>query len=416
MKLFSPRFSFVTRFAALSGLLLGLGAAPAAAQDSTLIRLSSRNHYPLQLSGAQGSGAGWDKLLASVQQSQFVLVGEDHGIAQIPLFTAALARAFKPAVYVAEIDPYVVQTLTELTAQPGPPTAYLRQYPGALCFYTLAEEYDLLKALRTQQTRLVGLDQVWSFSAAPFYARLAGQVKSATLRTYLRQRAAAYQAQDQVNERLGGSRYAMTAQAPSAGDSLVSLTKNEGPAVQKMVQDYVTSYRIYTGRGTHQARLNLMKRNLLRELRPYQTATSLATPKMLFKFGGLHLARGASPIGYGEFYDVGNMVQNLADVQDKKSVHILILGKQGTKAAGLNPLFPAKNVNTYTEADYDADIPVKLFTDQVSGPAWSVFDLRPLRTAFTDGKLLVANRALEHTIMGYDYLIIIPETTASRPM
>jgi hypothetical protein len=262
----------------------------------------------------------------------------------------------------------------------------------------------------------VGLDQVWSFSAAPFYNRLAGQVKSATLRTYLRQRAASYQAQDQANERLGGHRYAMTAQATSAGDSLVALTQKESPAVQKMVQDYVTSYRIYTGRGTHQARLNLMKRNLLRELQPYQTATGLATPKMLLKFGGLHLARGASPIGFGEFYDVGNLVQNLADVQDKKSLHILILGKQGTKAAGLNPKFPAKNVNTYTEADYDADIPVKLFTDQANGPMWSVFDLRPLRTALTDGKLHVASQALERTIMGYDYLVVIPETTASRPL
>jgi len=409
-------FSKCLRLAALSGLLSGLGVAPAVAQDTTLVRLSGRNHYPLQVNGAQGSGAGWDKLLASAQKSQFVLIGEDHGIAQIPLFTAALAREFKPAVYVAEIDPYVTQTLTELTAQPGPPTAYLRQYPGALCFYSLAEEYDLVKALRAQQARLVGLDQVWSFSAAPFYAQLAGQVKSTTLRTYLRQRVASYQAQDQANERLGGHRYAMTAQAASAGDSLVALTQKESPAVQKMVQDYVTSYRIYTGRGTHQARLDLMKRNLLREVRPYQTATGLATPKMLFKFGGLHLARGASPIGFGEFYDVGNLVQNLADVQDQKSLHILILGKQGTKAAGLNPKFPAKNIATYTEADYDADIPVKLFTDQASGPAWSVFDLRPLRTALTDGKLHVASQALERTIMGYDYLVVIPETTASRPM
>lgn len=416
MKSFSTRFYQAVRLAGLGGLLGSLPAAPAVAQDSTLTRLIGRNHYPLQVSGAQCSGVGWDKLLASVQKSQFVLVGEDHGTAQIPLFTAALAREFKPAVYVAEVDPYVAQTLTELTAQPGPPTAYLRQYPGALCFYTLAEEYELIKTLRAQQARLVGLDQVWSFSAAPFYVRLAGQVKSPAARTYLRQRAATYQAQDQANERLGGHKYAMTAQAPSAGDSLVALTKKESPAVQKMVQDYVASYRIYTGRGTHQARLDLMKRNLLREMRPYQTATGLATPKLLFKFGGLHLARGASPIGFGEFYDVGNLVQNLADVQDQKSLHILILGKQGTKAAGLNPQFPAKNVSTYTEADYDADIPVKLFTDQVIGPAWSVFNLRPLRTALTDGKLHVASQALERTIMGYDYLVVIPETTASKPL
>ena len=407
------------RFLRFASCLLGLSslaAWPAAAQDSTLTRLIGRNQYPLQVSGQQFSGAGWDNIRADVQKSQFVLVGEDHGTAQIPQFAAALAQVLKPAVYVAEIDPYVTQALTELTTQPGPPAAYLRQYPGALCFYAFAEEFELVRQLRTQQTRLVGLDQVWSFSAAPFYTRLAGQVKNKATRAYLQQRAAAYQAQDQANEQRNGHTLAMTAQAPSAGDSLLALTKNESPAVQQMAQDYVASYRIYTERGTHQRRLNLMKHNLLQAVQPYQTAAGLATPPMLFKFGGLHLARGSSPIGYGEFYDVGNLVQNLADGQGQKSLHILILGKRGSKAISLNPRFPDKVAVTYTEADYDDDIPIKRFTDQVSGPAWSAFDLRPLRRALAEDKLQLPSRKLERVITGYDYLIVIPETTASHPM
>lgn len=104
-----------------SRLLLGaafliLSTLGVLAQDSTLTRLIGRSQYPLQVSGATFSGLGWDKLLADVRRSQFVLVGEDHGIAQILLFTAAVTREFKPAVYVAEIDPYVATTLTQFAA------------------------------------------------------------------------------------------------------------------------------------------------------------------------------------------------------------------------------------------------------------------------------------------------------------
>jgi len=407
----------------LSGCLtLGLSclvARPAAAQDSTLTRLSHRHQYTLAASidGTQFSGAGWDRLRADVLGSQFVLLGEDHGTAQIPLFATAVARAFKPAVYVGEVDPYVAHKVTELAANAGEPTAYARQYPGALCFAAIAEEFEFIRSVQQQHARIVGIDQVFAAAAAPFYTQLASQVSSKAAQGYFSRQAARYQAQDHLNLQQQTPYYALTKQTPGSIDSLLRYTKNEKPAVQKMAQDYAASYHIYTDQGgNHQRRLNLMRRNLLRELVAYQTAAGLATPPVLVKLGGVHLARGLSPIGLGEFYDVGNLVQNLADVQDKKSLHILILGKQGHKLATLNPVNTEKLSASYTEADYDADVPVKLFTDQVSGPAWSVFDLRPLRTALTDGKLHVASQALERTILGYDYLVVIPETTASRPM
>jgi hypothetical protein len=203
-------------------------------------------------------------------------------------------------------------------------------------------------------------------------------------------------------------------------DSLLAMTKAESPAVRQQAQDYAASYHIYTDTtgDNHQHRVNLMKRNLMLALRPYQTATGSAAPKMLFKLGGHHLGRGVSTLRFGAFYDVGNLVQNIADVQDQASLHILIVGKQGRKTSGLNPLFPDKNVTAYTDADYGPtkEIPIKPFTDQVSGSAWSVFDLRPLRKAITAGKLQVAVPALQRLLLGYDYLVIIPETTASRPI
>jgi hypothetical protein len=409
----------------LSGCLaLGLSCLAArsvAAQDSTLTRLSHRHHYTLVASadGSQFGGAGWDRLRADVLKSQFVLLGEDHGMAQIPQFAAAVARELKPKLYVGEVDPGTAQELTRLTAQPGLPTAYLRQYPMALCFGAMAEEFDLLRALRQQGAQLLGIDQVFAANAAPFYQRLAGQVKSPAARAFLRQRGATYQAQDLANERAGGQSLAMLRQSAASVDSLLAAVQAESPTVRQQAQEYATSYHIYTDKDdNHQHRVDLMKRNLLLALRPYQTATGLAAPKMLFKLGGHHLGRGVSTLRFGEFYDVGNLVQNIADMQDQASLHVLVVGKQGRKLSGLNPLFPDKNVTTYTAAAYGPtkEIPIKPFTDQVSDAAWSVFDLRPLRNALTSGKLQVPVVTLQRLIMGYDYLVVIPETTASRPI
>jgi hypothetical protein len=393
----------------IAGLFVG-SALAARAQDSTLTRLIRQNRYSLTVNGTQFSGAGWDKLRASVQKSQFVLLGEDHGLAEVPQFAAAIAQVLKPAVFVAEIDPYVAQEVTRLVAQPGSATAYLRRYPEALCFFDLAEEYELVRTLRAQQVQLVGIDQVFCTTSAPFYTRLAELVKDKKTKAYLQHQAKVYEAQNQQYEKLGEDDYVMTTQPQSAVDSLLLLTKLEGPVAQKMVQDYAASYTIYKTQA-HQARVNLMKQNLLQALRPYQTPAGLVAPKMLFKFGSNHLARGLSQSVKGEFYDVGNLVQNLADAAGQRSLHLYIIGRQGQQAELDNPYFPARRVGKYAIENAG----LQAFVEQVVGPEWAVIDLRPARRAITAGKLLV-NQFMQRSILGYDYLIVIPETTASRAM
>ncbi|WP_375418335.1 hypothetical protein [uncultured Hymenobacter sp.] len=396
--------------------LAALMAAAAAAQDSTLTRLVRQNQLPLVAAGAQFSGAGWDKLRQDVQKSQFVLVGEDHGLAQIPSFTAALARELKPAVFVAEIDKYQAQDLSRLAAQPGLPVAFSRQHIMALSFYSWAEEFELARGLRAQNVALMGIDQVSCFSPGRFYARLAEQTKNQTTRTYLRRRGAAYQAHDRAMMSRDPGQMTIMQQPPAALDSLVALARPESPAVRQMVQDYVVSARIYQlagqpkkGLQSHQARISLMKRNLLQGLQARQQPGQ-PLPKILFKLGAFHVSRGRSLTA--GVYDVGNLALNLADIQDQQSLHIYIFGKQGTKAEGFNPDDFSKNVATYTNADEAA---LKPFMAQTSaGPTWQAFDLRPLRRALLGGKLKVSEPDLEIVILGYDYVVVIPETTASH--
>ena len=391
-------------------LLLGLLGGRARAQDSTFARLSQRNQYAMTLSGTQFAGPGWDKLRQDIRQSQLVLLGEDHGTAQIPVFATALARELKPAVYVAEIDKYQAQDLSQQASQPGLPTAFQKAHPMGLSFYSWAEEFELARYLRSQRTAVLGIDQVSLVSTGRFFDMLASKVKSTSTKAYLLKRAAAYQAQDRAKMSKGTGNYSIY-QRPAALDSLRSLTRGESPEVQQMVQDFAASAGIYqlNQQGdprSHQVRINLMKRNLLEGLAAYQRPGQ-PLPAMLFKFGAVHVSRGVSL--NGGVYDVGNLALNLADAHEQRSLHIYITGQRGTRVQGFNPDDFSKNVATYSNAD-----DLQPFAAPPGNAAWQVFDLRPLRRALRNDQLKVASHDLEVVLMGYDYLIIIPETTASH--
>ncbi|RSK41169.1 hypothetical protein [Hymenobacter perfusus] len=412
--------SSLRRLARLTAVVaLAACSLPARAQapaDTTFQRLLRKYQFPLTQAGTQFSGPGWEKLRQDIEKSQVVLVGEDHGMAQIPGFTQAVAQVLKPVVFVAEIDKYQARDLTQLAAQPGLPVAVERQYPMGLSFYSWAEEFELARALRGQNTALVGLEQVGFFAPGRFYALLAEKTKNKQSAAYLRQRGAAYQAHNQAVMSTDPGQLMVYRHTPATLDSLTALARQESPEVQRMVQEYITSVHINqtaiqprTGLQSHQDRVNLMRRNLLAELPAYQKPGQ-PLPKMLFKFGAGHMGRGASFTA--GVYDVGNLALNLAEMQDQKSLHIFIIGKQGTQNSGFNLQDFSKNVATYSNADTEMIRPFVAATP--AGTTWQVFDVRPLRRALLRDQLKISSSALVTTIMNFDYVVIIPETTASR--
>ncbi|MBD2716935.1 hypothetical protein KBK19_17960 [Microvirga sp. STR05] len=391
------------------------GAHAQTPTDTTFQRLLRQNQFSLTQTGTQFSGPGWDKLQQDIRKTALVLVGEDHGMAQIPAFTQAVAQVLKPKVYVAEIDKYQAQDLTRLTAQPGLPTAFVQQYPMSLSFYSWAEEFELARALRAQNTALVGIEQLGFASTGRTLMLMAEQVKSKSTRAFLQQQATAIQAHDRAALIAADyGKITINGMRSTLLDSLRKMTSTEPVAVRQLLQDLEASVNIFkvnaSGKpGGHQTRINLMKRNLLQELAPYQKAGQ-PLPPMLFKFGAYHLGRGRSI--WGDIYDVGNVAVNLADAHDQKTLHIFVMGKQGKKVTGQNPVDFSKNATSYTAADEAMLKPFMAATP--AGAAWQVYDMRPLRRAMLYKAMPVADQELQATILGYDYVVIIPETTASR--
>jgi len=374
------------------------------------VRLIRQNQLVLTAANGQFAGPAWPKLEKAILASQCVLVGEGHGLAQVPAFTAAVARAFKPAVFVAEIDQYQAADLRQLVAQPGPPTAYFQQYPMGLSFYSWVEEFDLARALHAQGARLVGIDQLSLLNTGRYFELVAAQTKGKAAKAYCRRQAQTCQAWDRTALAQDSLQHLAMFRLPQpVADSLVLLTSKEKPAVREMVREFVVSQPIHRSNG-HQQRVNLMKANLLRDL---YGATAPGTPpqlpKTLFKFGANHLARNLSIIS--GVFDIGNLVPNLAEAQGQRTLHLLVVGKQGTQLGSYSPTNTARHAAPYTGADMPY---LKPFFD-LTGPAdWNVVDLRPLRRAIIVDKLQVLNQEQEAVILGYDFLVVIPETTNSR--
>lgn len=138
-------------------LFLGFAEAPqaqTAAFEKRLAAQAVENRYAVTFQNGTFSGPGWDLLLAEGRKSSFFLVGEEHGVAEIPAVVRELFRALQPAGYrhlAIEISPPMAAVLDEQARgadglQKLP--AFYAEHPPGVAFFTLREEAELLVAAR----------------------------------------------------------------------------------------------------------------------------------------------------------------------------------------------------------------------------------------------------------------------------
>src|SRR5580704_13366087 len=70
--------------------------APALAPENTFTDRLLQNRYQIAFQDARISGTGAPVLQNALSGAQFVLIGEDHGIAQIPQFVSAVCDLLAP--------------------------------------------------------------------------------------------------------------------------------------------------------------------------------------------------------------------------------------------------------------------------------------------------------------------------------
>ena len=408
----------------LGFLALTVGAAvrapspsrlPAEALLDSLVAANSRT---IAIRDGHLTGPGADFLLAEGARAQFVALGEEHNVAEIPEVVAALLRDLQARAgyqYVAlEQDPQAMRVASSgaMRGKRDSIIALAHRYQKAFTFISdqeLAMVADAGAISRGKGNAIWGLDQAFGVThVLDALLRTPGGSKDAR---DLASRYRAVAAAKEATRDLEKFHY-MSAAKDEDFERLASLWHAApGSDAAFLLNTLVVSDRVYRNyRERHNyengfEREEYMKERFMDEYR-HAEAADHAPPKVVMKLGHWHLYRGISP---SNMQSLGNFVSEFARSHAASTFHVAI---HGNNAAG-----GFRSLEAWPDSFPDPRIARNLPHD-----AWTIVDLRPLRRNF--GKLAAAMRSDQRDqfmrlVFGFDAALYLggmrPATYALNP-
>ena len=391
--------------------------APAADAHAQLLARLREVAQPLALANGRldGPGAAW--IARESEQAQFVLVGEDHGMADIPQFATALWNAAGAHPFdqlVVEAGPYASTVMSDLRDDKGL-AALNARYPTAIPFFNWREDGAMVaNALRDGNGALCGIDQEFVLSGRLLFRRLADMTRNADARAlaiaYAERDEALYR--DMVAKR--NPELSLFSQLEAADFARLKQAFVHDADALAMLADIETSVEIYRLQQTDSFRSNamrsaLMKRNLMRCLRA--DATKTTPPRALFRMGAFHVGRGLSPTG---LFDVGNLASELAQSNGMRSLHLLVVAADGEA----NRWFPFADEDAAKHAPYhgndELDVVGALPLLEVADHEhWTLIPLASLRSTSAAPLRRAGGERFETLVNAYDAVVVIPRARAA---
>lgn len=327
-------------------------------------------------------GKGWNTLQDEIIKNNSVLLGESHFTNEVPYFTNAIVNNIKFDNYILEIDPYTTNTITKKIKSLSPTELdkFRDESGSALSFLKSETEFDLFKNIVDQNINIYGAEQISLFSDQLLFSELIKQSKNTKAKEIYKQmiaNSAAYDTKNNTTFYLFSDDFVAKMNALST----LNLSANE----KEQLAALQLSKELYLNR-IHRLRIQYIKHLVIEKLPEWKNK------KNLFKYGANHMPKGESLM---EIFDLGNLVANIEEANYRKSLHIMITGKEEGE----------------TLADLDQ---YKAFLTVVKDDNWYAFDLRPLKQAISKKRLKVEDLTLERIIKGYDYLVYIPTLTKAQ--
>ncbi|WP_316831152.1 hypothetical protein [Pedobacter aquatilis] len=381
-------------------ILLGfLNAGIVYAQDSLLTNLAKQNLKTFEKTEKGFKGPGWDEILDKAKKSNYVAIGEDHFTNEIPYFFSAIIDQIKFDNFFCEIDPYSAQIIQDKInlLSPGDLRNYVNEFGNTFSFYAFQAEFDLLKKLSKNHTKIQGTDQILLVADRLVCSELKKITKNEKARKIyetIEINSKTYFANFLKNQAKGFYMYTPEFEKNLNELQVLALSKKE----QQLISNLKLTAKIYKSQD-HHLRVQLMKNQLMNNY------SNWVNKKNLFKYGANHMAKGESLL---EIYDTGNLVNNIADSRFEKSVHIMVIGKSGFQASPFKG-FDAEKVDENSGSLKT----LKPFFKMVNGNAWHCFDLKSIQEAISDGKIKINDIKLLRIIKGFDMIVVIPSVTAS---
>ena len=382
----------------LSLLSLLLISSSLLAQDSLFLRLAKENMKSMKFENGRFSGLGWEALQRETQESDHVLIGEDHFTVEIPKFIEAIGLDSKYDNFYIEIDPYSTEIIQRtFTWTDDKRSEFYQKYGRIYSFYALREEYALLEKMVKAGMNLLGSDQIVMFDDRLIFQDLILKTKNQEAKKIYE--SVCEKSKAHLDEFLTNPQNPMYFMTPSFGEDLSKLQDLDlSPIEDEIIDKMRLSVEIYR-KQSHRIRVQLIKHHLMQDFNKWNGKRNL------FKYGANHMARGES---FLTVTDIGNLVANIAEANYEKSFHIMILGESGMQATAFET-FPASPIDP--NGFYLKHL--QPFFQITEGNDWAVFDLVPLRKELERGKLTIENQNLIRSIKGFDVLILIPKVTAA---
>src|ERR1700676_1048081 len=397
------------------------------AQNAEFTEVLKKNRGAISVQDGKLAGPSAEVLRMALAEAQFVALGEDQGIRQIPEFAAALCAELAPHGFHhmgLEIGMYVAPELEKMARSTDGAkqlAEFEKKYPETLAFYNWQEEFAMLQKCESAASpghmTIWGLDQEFmgatGFLADKILATNPGPEAKAAVETLLKETSEARAAAAKSGS--PGDLSMMTAKQEEL-DHLRDLLKKQGkPEAQKLFDAFLVSREIYQKNmsgyyyKSNRQRALLMKKNFSEPFAASSQSDGVL-PKVFFKFGAYHMFRGINPLHSSE---LGNLIGEAAEANQFKSVHILIAGVKGEQLHFVGIGNPGEPAPLYLAGDKDSPFLFfkPLFDAQVEN-SWTLYDLRALRDGFSKyGKI---DPELGRVIFGYDFVVFIPDPKASH--
>jgi hypothetical protein len=406
-------------------LLMPLARAQTAEFTETL----KKNRGEIRVQDGKLAGPSAEVLRAALADAQFVALGEDHGIRQIPEFAGALCTELAAYGFHhmgLEIGAFVAPDLEKMARSTDGAkqlAEFEKKYPETIAFYNWQEEFAMLQkceaAASPGHMTIWGLDQEFmgatGYLADRILAANPGPEAKAAVETLLKEASEARAAAAKSGN--PGDLFMMTAKQEEL-DHVRDLLKKQGKSeAQRLFDAFLVSREIYQKNmsgdyyKSNRQRALLMKKNFSE---PFAASTQSngVLPKVFFKFGAYHMFRGINPLHSSE---LGNLIGEAAEANQFKSVHILIAGVKGEQLHFVGIGKPAEAVPLDLAGEKDSPFLFlkPLFDAQVEN-SWTLYDLRALRDGFSKyGKI---DPELERVIFGYDFVVFVPDPKAAHVM
>jgi hypothetical protein len=415
------------RAAALACATCFLLAPCVRAQNSEFTETLKKNRGAISVKDGKLAGPSADVLRSALSEAQFVALGEDHGIQQIPEFAAALCAELAPNGFHhmgLEIGTYVAPDLEEMARSADGArqlAEFERKYPETIAFYNWQEEFAMLQKCETAASpghmTIWGLDQEFmgatGFLADKILGTNPGPEAKAAVEMLLKEATEARVAAAKSGS--PGDLFMMTAKQEEL-DHVRDLLKKQGkPEAQRLFEALLVSREIYQKNmsgdyyKSNRQRALLMKKNFSGPFAASSQSNGVL-PKVFFKFGAYHMFRGINPLHSSE---LGNLIGEASEANQLKSVHILVAGVKGEQLHFVGIGKPAEAAPLDLAGDKDSPFLFlrPLFDAQVEN-SWTLYDLRALRDGFSKyGKI---DLELERVIFGYDFVVFIPDPKAAH--